>query len=300
MVLILINRNSYAFLNLDSQYDQKKEIQQRYSNTKILYTAIKDNKRKVAVMDFNGKNLKYLTNGENLVMTSTFSRENKDEIFFLEYLDNLAEIQKMDIFTRQQERVGDFEDLILMPNFYSSDENILLFSAIKYNVANIYKLNLNNNELTKLTFNKSKDITPFFSPNGQEIVFCSDRSGTKKLYIMDRDGNNIEKISKNRGDYSNPVWSPNGELIAFVKFYQDKFYIGIMNRNGEAEKDLVSAYSFGNLRWSPDGKYLMYSKQNKFLGRAGKSYIYIINIANKKEFRIPTPLGEEAINPDWI
>jgi len=265
-------------------------------NSKILYVAIKDKKNKIAMVDFDGGNLKYLTNNKNLVLTPIFSKKNKEEIFYLEYINMSPKIQKMNIIANEKEEVGNFEGMTFTPNFHQTPENILLFSAFKNNLANIYRLELNENKLTKLTYSKFIDTTPYFSADGEKIVFCSNRSGSQKLYIMDKDGKNIEKISHNRGSYSKPAWSSDGKLIAFVKMYKDTFYVGVMSPNGDSERDLISAYSIEGIKWSTNGRYLMYSKKTSVFA---KPYIYIIDILGKHEYRIPTPIGEGAIDPDW-
>jgi len=153
---------------------------------------------------------------------------------------------------------------------------------------------------TRLTNQRSIDTTPSYSPDGEQIVFCSDRNGSQKLYIMDADGSNSKKLTKTRGQYSKPAWSPDGKLIAFVKIDQGQFSIGVINPDGENERMLVTSYMVEGVRWSPNGRYLIYSKQRGPYGNASIPYVYILDILTGYEHRLPTPLKEGATDPDWV
>jgi Tol biopolymer transport system component len=128
----------------------------------------------------------------------------------------------------------------------------------------------------------------------------SDRTGVRKLYIMDKDGKNFEMITKERGTYDKPSWSPDGRLISFVKIEGKNFSIGLMTPKGESERTIMSAYLVEGVKWSPNGRYLIYSKQNAPFGKESIPGIYIIDILTGVEHRIPTPANQGATDPDWI
>lgn len=274
-------------------------------NSRILYIAetgkSKNRKRRVAMVNFDGSGLHYLTDSNNLVLTPIFSKKNTDEIFYLKYNEtNYPKIQKMNIKSGISKEIGGFREMSFAPNFHPADRNVLALSAFKNGISNIYQLDLDNDKITKITYDKSIDTTPSFSPNGEKIVFCSDRSGSQKLYVMNKNGRGIKKITHGRGNYSKPAWSPDGKLIAFVKFRGGKSSVGVISPGGESERTLVSAYLVEGVKWSPGGRYIIYSKQLEAYGRNSIPYIYIMDVMTGHEHRVPTPLQEGAVDPDWI
>ena len=136
--------------------------------------------------------------------------------------------------------------------------------------------------------------------DGEKIVFVSDKTGVRKLYIMDKNGNNVEQISHGRGVYDKPSWSPDGKLISFVKMERGEFSIGLMTPDGGSERSIMSAYLVEGVKWSPNGRYLIYSKQNSAFGKSSISGIYTIDILTGIEYKLPTPENRGAIDPDWI
>jgi TolB protein len=298
IIFFLISSNCYGFFEYKNN-EFEKEIKNRYSNSKILYTVSKRQNKKIILSDFNGKNVRYLISGKDFIVAPIFSKTNNEEIFYLKYVAGIPQIQKLNIILGNEETIRSVDDVIFTSDFDLNDQDVLLFSGLKYNVLNIYTLNLFSTKLIKLTYDKFQNINPSFSPDNRKITFCSNASGSQKLYVMNNNGRNIERLSYGRGECLKPLWSPNGKLIAFIKLRNKRSEISIINPNGKKERIIVSADVINDIKWSSDGEYLMYSKQERFLGFT-KSYIYIINVTTKQEYKIKTFYGGIIKNLDWI
>ena len=159
-------------------------------------------------------------------------------------------------------------EMTYAPNFNPNGSNEILFSAAKNGISNIYKLNSADGLIKQLTFDSDISTVPSWSPDGEKIVFVSDKTGIRKLYIMNRDGTDTRMISKGRGVYDKPSWSPDGKLISFVKMEKGEFYIGLMTPNGDNERNIMNAYLVEGIKWSPNGRYLIYSKPLKSAKKA--------------------------------
>ena len=273
-------------------------------DTKIIYVAesgkVTDRKKQIAMVDFDGGNLNYLTNGQNLVLTPIFSKYNKNEIIYLEYKDKKPHLFKLDLSANELKMIGNLTEMTFAPSFNPSGLNEIVFSGTNNGVSNIYKLNFDEKKIKQLTFDDAISTSPSWSPDGEKIVFVSDKTGIRKLYIMNSDGSNIEMISGGRGVYDKPSWSPDGKLISFVKLEGKSFSIGLMTPKGESERTIMSAYLVEGIKWSPNGRYLIYSKQKGPFGKASIPGIYIIDILTGTEHQIPTPENQGATDPDWI
>jgi TolB protein len=175
-----------------------------------------------------------------------------------------------------------------------------LLSAIDEGNSDIYELNIAANSAQRLTKSPAIDTTPTYSPDVKYITFASDRDGSQQLYVMDVSGSSVKKISLGEGSYSKPVWSPDGKLIAFTKSKGGKFYIGVMTPSGSGERLLTSGYLVEGARWSPSGRYLIFSRKNSPYGQSSVPRIYIVDVLTGFEVELPIPAGEGATDPDWV
>ena len=272
-----------------------------YFDTRIVYVAESgpQNKRikRLAIMDQDGENHQFLTDGSFLVLTPRFSPTSQ-EITYLAYFKNEPRVYIFNLETGQQELLGSFPGMTFAPRFSPNGEKIIMSLANK-GVTDIYTMDLNNQKVKRLTNSPSIDTSPSFSPDGKKIIFNSDRGGTQQLYIMNSNGRNVKRISFGKGRYATPVWAPKGELIAFTKMLQNKFYIGVMSPDGSGERLLAQGYLVEGPTWAPNGRVLMYFKQEAPIddGKSASVNLYKIDITGFRETRIITPT--DGSDPAW-
>ncbi|MEQ8699875.1 MAG: Tol-Pal system beta propeller repeat protein TolB [Bauldia litoralis] len=266
-----------------------------YFDTRVVYIseqgpAIKRVKR-LAIMDQDGANNRFLTDGKNLVLTPRFS-PSAQEITFLEYVNGRPRVYIMHIDTGRREIVGDFPGMTFAPRFSPNGNQIIMTLETGGN-SEIYTMDLRTRTVKRLTNNPAIDTSPSFSPDGKRITFNSDRSGRQKIYVMNADGTGVTRISNRPGRYATPVWSPRGDLIAFTKMQGGTFYIGVMRPDGEGERILTRGFLAEGPTWAPNGRVLMYFKQS----RGGQAQLYTIDLTGRNERQVPTPSG--ASDPAW-
>ena len=232
-----------------------------YFDTRIIYVAEEGPKtrriKKLAIMDQDGANNKFLTLGNELVLTPRFNPTSQ-MVTYLSYFRNLPRVYLLDIETGLQEVVGDFPGMTFAPRFSPNGKKIIM-SFAKDGNSDIYTMDLENRIVEKITDHPSIDTSPSYSPDGKYICFNSDRSGYQQIYIMKKDGSNVKRISFGKGLYGTPVWSPRGDLIAFTKLHKGKFYIGVMRTDGSGERLLTeNFYQEGSIMVSKwEGSYIL-------------------------------------------
>ena len=272
-----------------------------YFDTRIVYVAEsgpQNNRiKRLAIMDQDGENHQFLTDGSFLVLTPRFSPTSQ-EITYLAYFKNEPRVYIFNLETGQQELLGSFPGMTFAPRFSPSGEKIIMSLAEK-GITDIYTMDLNNQEVKRLTKSPSIDTSPSFSPDGKRIIFNSDRGGTQQLYLMDSNGRNVKRISFGKGRYATPVWAPKGELIAFTKMLKNKFYIGVMSPDGSGERLLAQGYLVEGPTWAPNGRVLMYFKQEAPIdnGKSTSVNLFKIDITGFRETRIVTP--SDGSDPAW-
>ena len=271
-----------------------------YFDTRIVYVsetgpATKRVKR-LAIMDQDGENHKFLTSGAAMALTPRFS-PNLQKVTYMSYAGSIPKVYILDIETGQQELLGSFPGMTFAPRF-SPDSSKVLLSYANNGRTNIYEMDLKRRTSRQLTSGPSIDTSPSYSPDGSQIVFNSDRGGNQQLYVMNADGSDVHRISFGTGRYATPVWSPRGDYIAFTKMANGQFYIGVMYPDGSGERLLASGYLVEGPTWSPNGRVLMYFRQDKGTSRSNAPVkLYSIDLTGYNERMIVTPA--EASDPAW-
>ncbi len=269
-----------------------------YFDTRIVYIAesggMKTRMKRLAIMDQDGANHRFLTDGSYMVLTPRFS-PNAQEIVYMSYAHNKPRVYLYNIDTGRQQVLGDFSGMTFSPRF-SPDGNSVVMSLSKNGATNIYTLNLRSKAVRQLTNSRDIDTAPSFSPDGKKIVFESDRSGTQQLYTMNVDGSGAQRITFEKGRYASPVWSPRGDYIAFTKMRDRKFYIGLIKPDGSGERLISTARHVEGPSWAPNGRYLVYFKE---VARGNRRDVksHVIDVTGFNERIIPTP--GDASDPSW-
>ena len=275
-----------------------------YFDTRIVYvaeTGSKENRQKrLAIMDQDQANHRFLTDGSYLVLTPRFS-PNSQRITYMSYINrNAPRVYIFDIETGQQEVVGEFPGMTFAPRF-SPDGSKIIMSYSDPNIGNseIFILDIETRVSKRITDSSAIDVSASFSPDGSKIVFNSDRSGRRHLYVASSSGKNVKRISKEGGSYYTPVWSPRGDMIAFTKQEGGQFYIGVMETDGSNERMIAKSFHVEGPTWAPNGRYLLYFKEERTAedGSGGESSLYSIDLTGYNERKIITPLG--GSDPAW-
>ena len=272
-----------------------------YFDTRIIYVSETGPKtqryKKLAIMDQDGANVKYLTLGNELVLTPRFSPKNQ-LVTYLSYFRNLPRVYLLDIETGVQEAVGDFPGMTFAPRF-SPDGKKIIMSFAKDGNSDIYTMNMETRVVERITDHSSIDTSPSYSPDGKYICFNSDRSGLQQIYVMRKDGSNVKRITFGKGLYGTPVWSPRGDLIAFTKVHKGKFYIGVMRADGSGERLLTENFYQEAPSWSPNGRVLIFYRETKSdsEGKGFSAKLWSIDLTGYNERLIVTET--DGSDPSW-
>lgn len=267
-----------------------------YFDSRVVFIAesgSRENRRKqVAIMDQDGENVQFITDGSALAFAPRFSPSG-DRILFTSYESGFPRITLMDVATRARQMVGDQPGTMTFAPRFSPDGQSVVYSLSVGGSTNLYLMNLASGQRFQLTNTGAIDTAPSFSPDGQSIVFESDREGTSQLYVMNVSTGDTRRISYGQGRYSTPVWSPRGDLIAFTKSNAGRFHIGVMRVDGSNERLLTSSYLDEGPTWAPNGRVIMFTREQA----GGDAGLYSVDISGRNLRRVPTPGA--ASDPSW-
>lgn len=272
-----------------------------YFDTRIVYvaeTGPQDRRvKRLAIMDQDSANQRYLTDGSAVVLSPQFS-PTRQEITYVSFVPGtVPRVSLYNLDTGQREVLGNFDGMSFAPRF-SPDGNRVVMAVARDGNSDIYLMDLRTRALQRLTTGPGIDISPSFSPDGSRIVFESDRSGSQQLYIMSASGGNATRLTFGEGRYATPSWSPRGDYIAFTRQHQGQFSIGVITPEGTGERILSTGYRVEAPTWAPNGRVIAFFRQGRSDERGSfASGLYSIDITGYNERPLPTATA--ASDPTW-
>jgi len=250
-------------------------------------------RKRLAIMDQDGANVRYLTSGQDLVVTPRFSPSSQDVAYMAYPPNSDPKVLLLNIETGRREVVGNFPGMSFSPRF-SPDGQKIVMSLTEGGASNLYAMDIRSRATTRLSDSSAIDTSPSYSPDGSQIVFESDRGGSQQIYVMAAAGGAAQRISFGDGRYSTPVWSPKGDYIAFTKQGASTFAIGVMKPDGSGERILTEGFHNEGPTWAPNGLFLMFFRDP---GADSGAHIFMTDVFGRAEFQVPTP--SYASDPAW-
>lgn len=273
-----------------------------YFDTRIAYVSetgpLNARVKRIAIMDQDGANNRYITDGRTLALTPRFS-PTLQEIVYMAYGEKNTppRVYLQNVDSGRRELLGNFPGMSFAPRF-SPDGTKVVMSISADGNSDIYEMDVRGRQLRRLTNTPAIDTSPCYSNDGTQIVFNSDRGGSQQLYVMSASGGGERRISFGQGRYATPVWSPRGDFIAFTKISSAGFGIGVMRPDGSGERMLASGFLVEGPTWAPNGRVLgFFRQQPNSGGRAGSVTLHQIDITGRFERQMPTPT--DASDPAW-
>jgi TolB protein len=267
-----------------------------YFDSRVVFIAEsgpRNNRRKqVAMMDQDGENVQFLTDGSSLAFAPRFSPTG-DRILFTSYETGFPRIYLMDVASRRRQVIGDQPGTMTFAPRFSPDGQSVVYSLSVNGRTDLFLLNLSSGQRWQLTQTDAIDTAPSFSPDGSRVVFESDRTGASQIYLMGLQGGAATRISQGQGRYSTPVWSPRGDLVAFTKQHNGRFHIGVMRLDGSNERLLTSSFLDEGPTWSPNGRVIMFTRE----AAGGDAMLMSVDITGRNLRQVPTP--GPASDPSW-
>ena len=256
-----------------------------YFDTRIVYIAATGPRgrqtKRLAIMDQDSENHRFLTDGSWLVLTPRF-HPTRDEIAFMSYANNRPR-------------------MTFAPRF-SPDGNSVVMSVATGGGSDIVVVDLGSRSSRRLTESGAIDVSPCYSPDGSQIVFNSDRGGDQQLYVMGAGGGGGRRISFGSGRYATPVWGKRRDMIDITRLggEDEKFSIGGLYTEGSGERILSEGFSVEGPTFAPNGRVLMFWRQSAARDNRGSGFssrLVSVDITGFNERVVGTPT--DASDPAW-
>jgi TolB protein len=269
-----------------------------YFDSRVVFvaeTGPKDRRvKRLAIMDYDGANVQYLTDGRAIVLAPRFSPDG-NRVLYTSFETGQPRIYVMDVGSLRSRPLAEQPGTMTFSPRFAPDGRTVIYSLSQGGNTDLWLQTVDGGAPQRLTSAPTIETAPSYSPDGRQIVFESDRSGTQQLYVMPAAGGEPRRISFGEGRYGTPVWSPRGDLIAFTKQYAGRFHIGVMRPDGSEERLLTASFLDEGPTWAPNGRVIMFTRETA--GEGGQAALYTVDISGRNLRRVPTETG--ASDPAW-
>jgi tricorn protease len=206
--------------------------------------------------------------------------------------------------TGKSERVpirvyGDFKGTL--PYFRNVKDNIQWYSisptgarAIFEARGDIFSVPAKHGEIRNMTQTAGiREMDPVWSPDGKWIAYLSDRAGDEyEIFVRPADGTGEER-QVTRGGKAwkfEALWSPDSRMLAFADKDRALHVLDVASGN-VTDVDRDEYGDIRHYRWSPDSKWITYTKQNQ----AQFGSIYVYSVPEKKVHRLTSGMTDDNI-----
>ena len=135
----------------------------------------------------------------------------------------------------------------------------------------IFTIATDRGEPQRVTETPWKEENPRWSPDGKWIAFVSDRTGRQEIYLSDELGKTVKKLTDSDGDKASLTWDPISSKYLLWAGAGHKLYRVDIESGNTTVVASGEAGNIGGPQVSPDGKWLLYSAEDKLL----RSHVYI-------------------------
>jgi TolB protein len=263
------------------------------AGSRIAFINNRSNHKEVYLMDYDGENVKRLTDDRSIDLLPRFSPDGR-RIAYTSYKDGNPDLFLVDLETAKSSTLSNEQGLNVAGGF-SPDGTKLLMTLSLGKSPNLFLKDLATGAVTRLTSHFGADSTPTFSPDARQAAFVSDRSGNPQIFVLDLANKQTRRLT----DFNwcdSPAWSPTGEWIAFSgrANKRDKMDIFLVDVTGNQIRQLTHGEgSNEDPTWSPDGRLLAFSST-----RGGRSQIYVMD-SDGSAPRVAADVPGASSMPHW-
>lgn len=260
--------------------------------SKIVFVSSRDGNDELYMMDYDGHNQTRITFNKNKDYMPAWSMDGRT-VAYTSYEQGSAGIYLLNIYEQTRKMV--FNKGTCAAASFSPDGKWLAFSSTQdESNTDIYIAKADGTGVRRLTFSRSVETAPTWSPTSREIAFTSDRGGTPQIYIMDAEGSNIRRRSFGGNYHDGPAWSPTGDRICYVSRVEAVFDLYVLNLRTDQIIKLTEGYARNEYAaWSPDGRHIIFQSNRA----TGQVQLYSIDFDGANLRRL-TRSGENKL-PDW-
>jgi len=154
--------------------------------------------------------------------------------------------------------------------------------------------------ITPFTTYPGYEVTPSFSPDGNQIVFAWDGGGNNAGGLHIKQVGNEKALLITSLGWHAPTWSPDGRSIAFAQCTKDVSEIYLVSPLGGPERKLTETKACGDissLGWTSDSKWLAFSDYDEKLDSTTLgAHTYLLDLETLERHVLPHPAPDCTVS----
>jgi len=268
------------------------------AETKITFVWSHGGAKELAVMDYDGYNVKQLTYDRSISVRPKWSPDGR-KIVYTSYKNLFPDVLEVDLYTGQRLRLAAYPGLNTGAAF-SPDGLSIALTLSKGGNPELYTMNAQGGDLRQLTHSRGGESSPTWSPDGRDIAYVSDESGAPQIWMMGRDGGAPSRLTTAPSYNTEPDWSrpPASSdmkpMLALTSRVGGKFQLGVYDRGTGAVTPVVADGADNeDPSWAPDGRHLVFGKTQHW-----RTQLYLLDVVTGEQVQLPSIEGG-ASEPAW-
>lgn len=262
-------------------------------NTKIAFVSETENEKAIYICDFDGENLRSLTDGIHIALSPAWSFDGLS-LAYTSYKNGKPDIFVRQVATGNEKLLADHEGLNITPAWVPPEGTRLAATLSFEGDEEIYLLTDSGKVDKRLTRSWGVDVSPAFSPDGKKMAFVSGRAGSPQVYVMNLETGRTRRLTFEGRYNTQPAWSPGGNKLAYSGMSGGESDIFVINADGSGLRQLTrNSGKNESPGWSPDGNMIVFSSTRK-----GDANIYVMTASGSDQRPLVDMPGNQSL-PDW-
>ena len=251
------------------------------------------NRREIYMCDFNGRNIKAITNNRTLSIEPMWAPDGKSIIYCF-YGNSYTTLVQYRFDIGKSRRLTSYRGMNA-GGALSPDSRHLALVLSRDGQVDLYVRPTEGGNLKRLTRSKSVEASPVWTPDGRYICFVSDEYGRPQLYMIAPDGSGKTRLTSLRGsERVTPDFSANG-LLAYTAKVGGTYALSVAEGSGRSWHDSDSVTVGGKTiacegpSWAPDNRHVVIADRGR---------LYIVDTWHGKR-RLLLGGSSRTFQPDW-
>ena len=259
--------------------------------SKIVFISNKTGFKEIYECDFDGHELRQLTNSRSISLTPVLSPDGR-YLAYTGFSSGRPALYIRNLSDGKTLAVGK-SGISIDPGWRNSRElaTTLSFEGDQ----EIYLIKADGAISRRLTFSKGIDLSPSFSPDGNKMAYVSDQNGLPQIFIEDLQSGQVNRLTFSGRYNTQPSWSPAGDKIAYTTWGNGgEIDIFTVNIDGSGLKQLTgNSGENESPSWSSDGRMIVFASNRK-----GSKKLYIMGSTGDSQRPLLQSDGEQ-MQPCW-
>jgi TolB protein len=265
--------------------------------TRIAYVSVDGQppaqKFQLIVADADGENQRLVLESRYPLMSPSWSPDGQ-WLAYVSFENKRSAIYVQFVRTGERRQVSARAGINGAPVWSPDGKKLALTLGGSSGNPDIYTLELQTQNLTRLTDDPAIDTEPAWSPDGKSIYFTSDRAGGPQIYRIGVNPGDRPKRITFTGNYNaRPRLSADGNLLAVVTQDSGNYRVAVQDLNSGTFRVLSKGHLDESPSFAPNGSTIMYSERE-----ANRGILATVSVDGLIGLRLKSEQGEVR-EPAW-